>query len=181
MNQRKFLGHLSILAKMCHFELTPEMVGLYDRSLRELGYDAACRAIETAIIKRKGTDRFPSIHDLVSLIRPQCDDKDLAVEVAGRIAQAISDYGSWRHDDARKFLGTIAWKVVERCGGWETLCGSILTKDIQVHKAQWREMAQSLIHRSRAGELERAPDFGALSDNVEKLIGSIGSGVEHGT
>ncbi|WP_289460478.1 hypothetical protein, partial [Klebsiella pneumoniae] len=45
-----------------------------------------------------------------------------AQEVSGRIREAISKFGYANQQDAREYIGSLGWKVVERFGGWIYLC-----------------------------------------------------------
>lgn len=157
MEQKRFLSALGGLAKLVGFTLTPELVELYDRGMRRFGYDRALKAVEEHIITRRGQDRFPSIGDLVRLIQPEENDDDAAVEVAGRIFDAIARFGYWNPKEAQDYVGEVGWLVVARNGGWAALCEGTLSRNVPALKAQFREMALSILRRARAGTLGQAP------------------------
>lgn len=162
MNQADFLARLGTLAKLCGVTLTTDIIEFYDKALRTEGYEKACRAIGHVIISRKGGERFPSIGDLIRLIRPVQDDSDLAIEAANRVVEAMTKFGWNNPGDAQKFLGEIGWYVVNRNGGWKALCENVQSRDIQIYRAQFRELALSAIRRHRLGLLDVTPDFNQI-------------------
>lgn len=179
--QKSFLCKLALLAKVCGVTLTPDLVELFDRGLRRFGYEAAGAAVERHTIERRGVDRFPSIADLARLIVPSVSDEDQAVEAAGRVIQAIDKFGWNNQREAEQFCGEVAWYVVNRNGGWVSLCEGALSRNIPTMKAQFREMALSAIRRNRAGTLSVAPSFEKNKTDsavalrpISELIKSIG-------
>jgi hypothetical protein len=181
MDRKTFLNRLATLAKVCEFPLNQDLVALYDRSLRKFGYEAASKAVEDAIIERRGFEKMPSIGDLVHRCSPQILDQDSAVEVAGRVLSGISRFGYNNPLDAERFIGAVGWYVVSLNGGWRTLCETVKEKDLPQWKAQLREQAGAALRRYKAGVLGTAPTFGEVSKPVASLVGDIIRKTDHGS
>jgi hypothetical protein len=173
--QKQFLDKLGLLAKVCEYQLSPDLVALYDRALRKFGYDRAIAAIEEAIIERRGNDRMPSIGDLAGRCAPEILERDTAVEVSARIWAAIGKFGWNNSTDARDWIGEVGWYVVETNGGWSRLCGTAQEKDVGTWKAQLRDHAAAALRRHKAGVLGNAPKFGEVagSNRVAALVGDV--------
>lgn len=173
--QKEFLDRLGLLAQTCEFRLTPQLLSFYDRALQRFGYDKAVRAVEEAIMERRGNDKMPSIGDLAHRCAPVVTEQDNAVEAAGRILSAISKFGYARSADAHDWIGEVGWRVVEVNGGWTTLCQTVREKDVPTWKAQLREQCASAIRRHKAGVLELPPCFDELPHikQIASLVGGV--------
>lgn len=175
MTQQVFFSRLKILAEVCEFRMSGDLLSLYDRALRRYGYEKAVSAVENAIIERRGNDRMPSIGDLAQRCSPQVLDADTAVEVAGRILAAISRWGYNNGPHAAEWIGEVGWAVVERTGGWEKLCTTVKERDLPTWRAQLRDQALAVLRRQKAGLLDAPPSFGEVgkSQKVAALIGAV--------
>lgn len=178
-NQMKFYQRLGMLAKSCDYALTDDWLALYDRALRRFGYERATEAVEAAIIERRGNERMPSIGDLVARCSPQIQERDTAVEAAGRIVAAVPKFGRYAHDaDVRDWVGPVAWHVIEQNGGWKNFCGTYGNvtdpREVANWKAQLRDQAVAAVRREKAGLLNTAPRFGEVANiGVQALIGQV--------
>lgn len=173
--KKLFMQRLGLLAKQCQYDMTPDLVGLYDRALQGFGYDKAVAAIEEAIMERRGQDRMPSIGDLRHRCCPEVLERDTAVEVSARVWAAIGRFGWNNPTDARNWIGEVGWYVVETNGGWVRLCATAQEKDVGTWKAQLRDHAAAAIRRHKAGVLGAAPAFGEVagSNKVAALVGDV--------
>lgn len=171
MDQRTFLNRLGALAKLSGLVLEKEIIGLYDGAFKQIGYDKGVTAIEHVILNRRSRDPFPSIADLKRVGSREPDEMDQAVEASNRIVEAVSKFGGCNADlnapQARKFMGDIAWYVVERNGGFVNLCSQLTASTIGTFKAQFRELALSSIRRYKLGLLEVAPSFESLPTTTQ--------------
>jgi hypothetical protein len=177
MNQKIFLSRLSILAKLSETTLCRELVELYDRTLSTTGYDNATRAVEHFIVNRRSRDAFPSIAELRKVATGEGEDIDVANAVAGRIFEAIKEMDKCRllTQGVKDFLGDIAWSVVNQSGGWDFVYNSINDHNAGQHRAQFRDLALSLIRRNKLGhDLTAAPSFGKAptGSSIQKFIQS---------
>lgn len=164
-----------MLADLCGKELSRDLVALYDQLLKDLGYDKLCQALENIIATRGDRDPFPSPATIRGRLQPTADDDGLAIDAATRIAGAISKFGYCNPADAQEFIGELGWAVVEREGGWAKICERVTTNQIPSLKAQWRDLAKSLMGRARLGLPTQAPSLpGPTSQKIQGLLPGIG-------
>jgi hypothetical protein len=150
-----------MLAKQCRYELDEETIAIYDQALSERhSYEELSSALVDIVKGRRARDPFPSIADIMALLDPAVQDKDLAVHLAGQIIRAVGKKGhTWPQCCGGDFrtavtdaLGAYAWDTIEAAGGWLALCESMLVDDLHVHRAQLRDAAVSVIARSKANK-----------------------------
>lgn len=171
-DKKEFMTKLAGLSLLIPgFQITKEISVLYCNALEDLGFDRVCLAIDEIIKTRRGRDTFPSIRDIREKLEPQIDPEAEAIDICGRITEAISRIGPYRERDAREFVGEIGWALVLRDGGWRTVCEILDYENMATLKAQWRQAALGKIKRIKSGtdgEVLRAEDF--LSDYERQQI-----------
>ena len=164
---------------------------LYNRTLDEgailffaegltaaVGEKDALRALKGWLMRGKV---FPSIADLVELVRPGGTTADApvsaeaeAAEVADRIAAAIERDGYTNTERARERIGELGWAVVEQCGGWAVVCRQVETyEQLATYRAQWRRSALGLRERALKGRLGERP---ALPAPLRRPGGPVSAG-----
>ena len=141
--EQRYLQRLNLLAKACSFNLDAQTVSSFDEFLADLGYERLTDAIGKILTTRKATDRFPSIRDIRQAAgevydEPQ-DDKAKATEIAHRIWTAIGRFGGYNGEDAKAWLGPIAWATVRLAGGWSSICEIENENQQTTYVAQWRD------------------------------------------
>lgn len=155
-----------------------DTVALYDKLLAaEYPYDALAGALEKIIANRGDRDAFPSVKTIKDQINPEPDDESLANEAATRLAGSIARFGYTDPKGARAYMGEVAWAIVEREGGWQTVCENVRPNQLPSLKAQWRDLAKALMAKSRAGKLNQAPALPKPDHRAAaagELIGSVG-------
>lgn len=112
------------------------------------------------------------------IVNPQENDEDEARDSAARIVAAVSRFGWANQLPAREFIGELGWMVVERQGGWATICGELTDQNIGMLQAQFRELAGSLRRRAKIGLLHVPPRIApqdtqglvSLADVVSKAL-----------
>lgn len=161
---------LYALAKMCSFEFTEYLLELYLQQFEDLDGQLVCKAIENLIVNRKATDKFPSIADIRGLVVPVAQPKQEAVMAANLIIQAVGKFGYMNYEEAKDFVGSLGWRVVEMHGGWSALCSMLNHENTTFYKAQFKELAETLLAKEKAGTLNQAPQLGqGESEKVYKL------------
>lgn len=111
---------------------------------------------ETACSKAVQECRFfPSVSEFRSFAKPkEATSQENAVEVADRIAGAISAHGYTNPQIARQAIGELGWLLVERLGGWREVCHSIQSYDqLATFKAQWRNSLISMQNKLNRGDI----------------------------
>lgn len=136
--------------------------------MEDLEFDDVTRAFDS--YRKNPKNRVPPLPaDIRNLIQPAQTDEQLAIDSASRIVQAITKYGYTNPDRAKRFIGELGWEIVRREGGWENLCERLRDHEIGMFKAQTRELAKSLISRSRAGLLEQPPALPEPENKTKSL------------
>jgi hypothetical protein len=124
---------------------TKERIMIYAEELSEFDQHDIIRAIKRAKIECKF---FPSLSEIVDFIKlPNGNPEEVAVRIANEIIECISKFGPYQTLEVKNHLGE-NWGVVERFGGWRSLC-EISNEEIPTTKAQLRELAKSYILRSK--------------------------------
>jgi hypothetical protein len=163
MNKRQEIARLvTALGEYYDKPLTPTQIATYSEDLMELEPAQLAQAIK-AYRNDPRNDRFPLPAKLKAAVGMTVNPEDEAVRVAGKILGAIAHIGPYDSAKAREYIGEAGWQVVQWEGGWESIC-EIQTDDIPIRKAQWRNMAKSVIERP-----EQRIDRVALTDQSAKM------------
>jgi len=143
------------LAEYYQTTLTPGQITMYADDLVDLGLEEIAAAIKR--IRQNPTITF---FPRPSIIRQEIfgSVKDDALEASSRIVQAMSKFGYTNPEKAKLFIGSVGWRVVERDGGWGSICRNVTTESLPIYKAQWRELAASTIRRIKLG-IDGAPSL----------------------
>lgn len=105
------------------------------------------------IVKSEGFSKIPTVKQILEASGiKHVSDRDEAEEICGQIIFSISKFGSYQAVKAKEYLGEVAWMVVVRYGGWESLCSSKLEeKDFM--RSSLRSICQSVRALQAAGRL----------------------------
>lgn len=164
----KIIKSLIGLSELFNRQLSKESLGMMANMLDDLEFEKVINAIHQYSMDGKNKT-FPLPGQIRDLINPSINDDQLAVDVSTRLVHAMSKFGWTNESAAKEFMGPIAWMIVEREGGWRSICERISDDDLGTFKAQTREMAKVFIIRHRNGSLGISPSF--PSQNViEKKI-----------
>jgi len=167
-DKANFLKSLSVLATACKYQLTEEVIQVYDRALSTIGYGNAERAIVKAFMIRRSNDPMPSVFDLVRFASGKTSDEAMASELSDKIWDAVARFGAYSENQAKEFVGTIGAKVINRVG-WSFLCQAQLS-DAPVIRAQLRGTAKSLLESDRFEVVNKILEIEA---NGQKAIEGI--------
>lgn len=164
-----FAKRMMILAKLCKFDMEPELLALYDSELEPLGYDKVIVALDSIMRDRNTKDQFPSIREIkqtmgVSVrekISQEKTDQNLADRAVDKIFAAIKKFGAGypdsRLEEFREYVGSVG-RVVIRQYGWQEICG-ISGDNVPIFRAQMRRSAVAVIRASRDGSLNEVPEL----------------------
>jgi len=176
--QESFLNRMRALAKLCNFALDTTIISLYELGLQPHGLENASRAIEQIIFSRRDRDPFPSVKSIAEIIVPSINDDFEAIESAARIVQSVSKYGYSAGNEARRFMGELGWRIVERFGGWRTVCETMNSENIGTLQAQFRQLAKSQIHRAKIGMGDIAPVI-PLNQNFNRGLTQVSNALRN--
>ena len=123
---------------------------------------------------------WPRPADIRSLLNPTLSIETKAEQVANSIPLAIKKYGWASPSEARKYMGEVAWRIVETHGGWLDVCSKHgVDLDVGVFHAQARDSAKAIIKASELGQENVAIGYAEKNqfaiDNIDlkKLTSSL--------
>lgn len=151
MSDAEFVKRMAVLAQLCRFELTGQVLEAYDRLLSVHGYSKLCKALDQILATRSGRDPFPSIADVDAAVYGKNSENDTCALVAASVYAAVADFGWPNAERARAHLGEDVWSVVKAAGGWSQVCRDANEVDVGIFRAQLREIARAVMHRKAAG------------------------------
>ena len=133
---------LNGLAEYYGVTLTPGQLAMYSEDLADIPVEALVRAIS---LVRQSETFFPK----PAVIRSKVfgSDQDAALEASNKIVEAMGRFGWTNSEQAREFMGEVAWDVVKREGGWTALCERTKNDDLPILKSQWRNLARVVVIR----------------------------------
>lgn len=135
------------MATSAYYQLKLEghVISMYAKDLSDLLLEDVLEAYKKYRQYPKNT-RFPLPSQIRNILNQNINDEDKARDATGRIITAISKYGYSNPIEAKEYIGNLGWKVVERQGGWSTLCERVQNDQIPIYQAQWIKYATSLIN-----------------------------------
>lgn len=140
--ERKHVQKLMVvLAEVYNRQISQAAIGVMADALMDLDGAAVVTALKK-YISDPNSKGFPMPGQIRSMVSPEMSSDQLAVEAASKIVEAMAKFGWTNADNARTFMGEIAWDVVTREGGWTALCERTNNDDLPFLKSQWRELAK---------------------------------------
>lgn len=115
------------------------------KSCSKLGDKKAIPALSEIYKKAKQGYQIPSIYEFEQLANEETESNLL---IADKIVQAMSLFGGYRNDEAKKFIGEIGWKVVQNNGGWQEMCWSSNVKYVDVLKKRLKQQIKDIKSQS---------------------------------
>lgn len=104
-------------------DLSSEVVVMMADDLSDLPFSKLSIAFED--YRRNPKNRtFPLPAQIREMIEPASDPQSQSRELVDRIKIAIRDFGWNQAEEARSYLGPLAWQVVRGMGGWSSVCES---------------------------------------------------------
>jgi hypothetical protein len=126
-----------------------EEVGLkvYTKDLLDLDADKVVQAFEDWR-RNPGNRRFPLPADIRGILSPTVSVEGQAREAAAKVVGGPARFGSYRHEDARAWIGELGWEAMSSMyGGWANFCGELQTRQIPQVQAQIRDLCMAILER----------------------------------
>jgi hypothetical protein len=127
-DKKTFVKLLFLLSKKANYELDDFEAELIADDLKEIGWEFVNASLSDFLKSMRSGDKFPSINELrakSARIKGIPDDgSEDPRQLAEKCWSAISRFGYPNPDLAKKFVGPIGWKMIERQGGWVSFCAS---------------------------------------------------------
>lgn len=176
MNQQERQAIKALIVATHGYYSTPiadSVIAMHVEDLDDLDFEKVVQGYK--LYRRNPKNKFPplpaAIRDLIIPAEDRDrDDSDDGRFVAAKILQAIKQFGFYRASEASRFMGELAWEVVQMQGGWQTLC-MMEQDEIGIQQAQWRELASSLTRRARSGRSHTLPSLESKKPEPVGLIG----------
>lgn len=145
------------LAAATGTSLTKEAVMGYYNVLKKYDMSQVISAMELLMTELTPGQRFPVPRQIIEKFQPVKDEDSEAREAAGRIVAAVSRFGWPNPERAKEYVGELGWAVVERQGGWVTVCEVLTPENVGQMQAQWRDLAKSVQKRTKMGIGDEPP------------------------
>jgi hypothetical protein len=136
------------------------------KALDELSDD---EFIKACTLVNKKFRKVPAPIDFYELVKKATNSKNESIDVAARIIGAVPEFGYARGNDAREYIGELGWQVVQRFGGWTTVCEGLTVQNEAMKYAQFREVANAMMERRALGIDHCAPNIDLNYDKKEKI------------
>ncbi len=163
------------MAKFYSYELESRQLEMYVGVLSQFPQEAVLKAGRDYVHNLKNT-KFPiPPHSIMAEFLPkEASPEHLAKEAAGRILQAVSKFGWPNPNEAQAFIGELGWRVVERFGGWSTVCANLgVSMSTDTFYAQARDLCRSTLELGAAGIHDQPIGLEAPKGNVLSLVQSL--------
>lgn len=163
-----------ILAMTAYYgqQIPDEVIAMYAEDLSDLPIEAVRHAMSELRRDPKVT-RFPLPAVIRDRIQPADTDEMNAQEAVSRVIQAVGRFGWTNGPAAREFVGDLGWKIVERDGGWQTVCQSLNEENLGVYRAQWKGLALTLLRRAKLGLVDGPSLPVGPGGGLQPLFGSV--------
>jgi hypothetical protein len=159
-----------ITAAYYQLKLDPQVIPMYAEDLRDLPLSEVLQAYK--IWRRNPKHfRFPLPGQIRNIVRPEVNPENEAREAASRIVSAMTKFGYSNSNQAKLYMGSIAWRVVELQGGWSHLCQTVMTDELPIYQAQWRQLAETVYYKYEQGRESEIPQLPGSKNSLEESIG----------
>ena len=129
------------ICQRCEKTLSEKYIISWLKSCNKLGEKKAYLALSEIYKKAKQGYQIPSIYEFEQLANEETESNLL---IADKIVQAMSLFGGYRNDEAKKFIGEIGWKVVQNNGGWQEMCWSANVKYHDILKKRLKQQIKDV-------------------------------------
>ncbi len=164
--QRKQLGvFINRVMLIYGRQSDPGVVSMVLDLLAPYDYDKVISAYNDHM---RTTNSFPMPAQIIQKIDPIPTPEAQGRELVEKIKHAIGLFGWSADGKAREYLGPLGWKIVQRMGGWMTVCESDLTTNAALI-AQARAVAIDQITYGKKLEESVAPQL--EHSNKQQQIG----------
>lgn len=169
LNERINVGETWIaLAQIYGKEISPPALKIMLDAVADIPYAKIMSAL-SEWPKHSKNQRHPLPAEIRESVSPDETPEDIARNVAGRIVQAVSQFGWNNVDRAKSFIGELGWLVVRRQGGWGNICAELNERNRGMIQAQMRDLALTLYRAAQAGTLNNAPALPETKSGNAKL------------
>lgn len=142
--------NLILTAEYFNHRIPDHVLKMYAEDLKDLDFSRTVAALN-ALRRDPETRFFPLPAVIRKKVLNRGSSKDEARLIVGEIWNAIARFGWPNAELAKKNLSPVAWRVVEKNGGWNSLCVESGEADAGVFKSHLREYAEVLLKKFDQG------------------------------
>lgn len=142
-------------------------IGVWHEMLEDLPAEVVGAAVKRMCAVLKFPPSIADIREAVADAARDAQGTLAAGEAWARVKKAVSLYGFYRPDAARKALGERIWRAVEMIGGWQELCAG--EEDTSVRSAQFERRYNAMV----AQESERVQIPASVREDMKRLIDPV--------
>ena len=139
------------------------------RVWHEMLMDLPGEVVSAAVKRMCATLKYPpSIADIrenVAAAAREARGMLPAGDAWAKVRKALSWYGFYRPDEARKALGEEIWRAVEMTGGWRELCEG----DTAILSAQFERRYNAMVQQ----EMNRVQIPASVNEEMKMLVGDL--------
>lgn len=158
---------LALYAAYYKTQLPDAVLKMYAADLSDLDFIDCDKAME--MYRKNPKNRvMPIPAQIRDIACPVVDTDSAGREIAARIQESITRFGSWQGDLAKAFIGDVGWSIVQSYGGWSRVCEE---HGVSLDKGQFMAQARDLAK----GRLTHTPIALALAIGARNEVQSLES------
>lgn len=181
---KQFESAFRILASQCGNgeQIEPWRYQLYLRVFKQAGFDVGLAGIQKELLNRDSRAPMPSPRKLLSLgLSVTEQDETCPQAIADRMVGAVAKFGHTNLEEAKAYIGPIGWRVIQRQGGWRTVCETMQADKVGVYRSQWQKsvfseldkFAEELVNRAISGSIAEKKALDPASSAKKELDGLV--------
>ena len=154
--QKQIAKLLVGLAEYCQATMSREQLEMYTREFDSPEYLGAC-----IVALKKDPDLRTGVMPMPAKIKAALavSVEEKCYKLVQSIFTAAHRHGYYKPKDAERFVGPVAWQVIQAYGGWGQVC-QIETRSMGTAFAQLRDLAISMQKIERIGALRERTGIG---------------------
>lgn len=146
------------------FKADEETVNIWYGMLEDLPDEVVAVATKRMIATLKFPPTIADIREAVASTAQDASGSLSAGEAWRKVIRAVGDYGYYRPDEARAYLGEDIWRAIEMIGGWCDMC---VSEDPEtVRSAQFERRYSAMLQQRK--ELVQIPQ--SVRDDMKRLV-----------
>lgn len=111
----------AVTAAYFRIQIDDAVLRMYAEDVSDLPFEMVMNALVT--YRKDPRNRFmPLPAQIRDIVEPEESPDERAREIAARIEGAIVKFGHPNEAEARNYIGTDGWNIIQRYGGWNHLC-----------------------------------------------------------
>lgn len=140
-------------------------VNVWHEMLRDLPGEVVGAATKRMCSTLKFPPSIADIRENVAQAVKEAKGIPSAGDAWAKVRKALSWYGYYRPEEARKALGEQIWRAVEMVGGWRELCEG----ETAILSAQFERRYNAMVQQ----DVNRVQIPASVNEDMKKLVGNL--------